>query len=102
MATTGSAAKLQEIDQLIEGKDYAKAESELKSILNKAYESDSELREHERALTTLGSLYKIQKYGLLVSCLTLENLMNSPHSSKIRGPLCPDLQRARPRNWSER
>ena len=61
MTTEASTAKLEAIEKLIEDKDYAHAESDLKQILSKAYETDGELREHEKALLLLGSLYKTQK-----------------------------------------
>lgn len=59
--STGSAQQFEQIERNIEQEDYAAAESALKQLLNKDHDSDSELREHERALTTLGSLYKKQK-----------------------------------------
>lgn len=60
-AVSASASKMQDIEAAIEAQNYAEAESELKKILNKPYETDSELREHEKALTTLGALYRTQK-----------------------------------------
>lgn len=60
-AITGSAAQFEEIQKQIEAENYVDAESALKKVLAKPYETDSELREHEKALTTLGALYKTQK-----------------------------------------
>lgn len=57
----GSVVKFEEIEQDIDSGNFAQAESALKPILERQNETDSELREHEKALTTLGSLYKRQK-----------------------------------------
>lgn len=61
VSETDSAAQFQLADESIESQSYAEAESILKKLLARPYETDVELREHERALTTLGSLYKTQK-----------------------------------------
>ena len=66
MTSTGSAAKMQSIEALIEAKEYVQAEAELKQVLNNAYETEAELRDHEKALATLGAVYRDQAYGFLI------------------------------------
>lgn len=59
--SVGSSAQFDSIEMDIEAENYAQAESSLKQVLAKTAETDAQLREHEKALTTLGALYKEQQ-----------------------------------------
>lgn len=55
------SSQFDKADRCLKSQDFAEAEIILKKLLSRSYDTDTELREHERALTTLGTLYKTQK-----------------------------------------